>query len=108
MSNPVEVQLPSISQLNIDADLNVDYSSLKKASSRRNAQVNFIGEINDEKTIDFVINVAGQECLVLTTIHAESISMIPMKVQGFTMEKPGLYMQFIELLKGMAHQVMLK
>lgn len=108
MSLPVEVRLDNISQLSIDEDQKVGFEELKRASTRRNAKVNFIGEINDVNTTDFVINVAGQECLVLTTIHAESTSMVPMKVQGFTMEKPGLYVQFIELLKGIVHQVMLK
>lgn len=108
MSHPVEVQLDTISQLSLDENLKVEHAELKRASTRRNAKVNFIGEINDDATTDFVVNVAGQECLVITSIHSESASMVPMKVQGFTMEQPGLYIQFIELLKGIIHQVMLK
>lgn len=108
MSNPVEVQLDGISQLSLNPDIKVGYDELKSASTRRNASVNYIGEINNPETTDFVVNVAGQECLVLTTIHSESVSMIPMKVQGLVMEQPGLYVQFVELLKGMCHQVMLK
>lgn len=68
LENPVEKELPGISQLNI---INVaDFPKFQRALMRQDPDIILLGEIRDQETAELGIKLANSGHLVLSTIHA--------------------------------------
>lgn len=105
----IEETIPEISQISITSNEGLTFKSLSKASTRREAKIIVLNEINSFASMEFAVNTATQGTLLLSTIHASSVSMILNRINNIAlMEKEALGVQMIELLNGMAHQVMFK
>ena len=108
VSKPVEVRLDYISQISLEDNGALDFAHVLEAQTRRNAKVIFLGEFNSSKSARFGVDAALQSKLLISTIHTDSVSMIPDRLKGLAISDPAAYEQFIEVVKGLTHQLMLK
>ena len=72
IENPVEYQIPGITQTQVERDRGYDFASGLRAAMRQDPDVILIGEIRDEETADVAIQASLTGHLVLSTIHANS------------------------------------
>ncbi len=73
VEDPVEYQLPYISQVNINVDVGLDFARALKAFLRLDPDVIILGEIRDENTARNAVQAAETGHLVFATLHAGSI-----------------------------------
>jgi len=70
IENPVEFDLPHISQAPVNYKLGLDYATLLRSVLRQDPNVIMIGEIRDRETAETVVRAANSGRLVVTTSHA--------------------------------------
>lgn len=71
--DPVEYQLPYISQVNINVDVGLDFARALKAFMRLDPDIIILGEIRDQITARNAVQAAETGHLVFATLHAGSI-----------------------------------
>lgn len=108
VGQPIEITDDRWSQISIDEEMGLDFAEFTEATTRRNAQIIFLGEINNSEATKALVNIAIQDTFVLSTVHSQSTSLIPGRIKGMVLEDEGTYLQFLELVIGMVHQIMLK
>jgi len=69
VEDPVEYQLPQISQMQTDAKRGVTFASALRAILRQDPNVIFVGEIRDLETAQIAVQAAMTGHLVLATLH---------------------------------------
>ena len=72
IENPVEYELPGITQISIDPDQDLDFSKTLRAALRQDPDVILIGETRDPETAESSMDAAETGHLVFTTLHANS------------------------------------
>ena len=72
VEDPVEIYLPGINQVNINAKTNLDFTAVLRAFLRQDPDIIMIGEIRDKETSDIGIKAAQTGHLVLSTLHTNS------------------------------------
>lgn len=70
VEDPVEIQVPGISQIQVDARQGVTFASALRAVLRQDPDIIFIGEIRDRETAEIAVQASLTGHLVLATIHA--------------------------------------
>jgi type II secretory ATPase GspE/PulE/Tfp pilus assembly ATPase PilB-like protein len=70
VEDPVEIQLPGICQVNINAKLNLDFSNILATFLRQDPDIIMVGEIRNLKTARMAIQAALTGHLVLATLHS--------------------------------------
>ena len=70
IENPVEYELPGITQISIDPDQDLDFSKTLRAALRQDPDVILIGEIRDEETAEIAVKAELTGYFVLTTLHS--------------------------------------
>ena len=110
ISAPVEAQIPGMSQLSIEALPGSEsaFQLMVQAETRRNAQVIFVGETNNRDVIRSVVDMALQGKFLLSTIHIDGIPAIFDRVLGMVNGDQDTYRQFIEQIRTVMHQTMVK
>ena len=74
IEDPVEYNIPGISQIQISKDLGLDFSKVLKSTFRHDPDVLMIGEIRDDETAKIAIRAALTGHLVLATLHTKDAS----------------------------------
>jgi len=69
LEDPVEYQLSGINQVQIDADIDLSFASVLRASLRQDIDVLLVGEIRDPETARIAIRAAMTGHLVFSTLH---------------------------------------
>jgi type II secretory ATPase GspE/PulE/Tfp pilus assembly ATPase PilB-like protein/CheY-like chemotaxis protein len=69
VEDPVEYQLPEISQIQTDAKRDITFASALRAILRQDPDVIFVGEIRDLETAAIAVQAAMTGHLVLATLH---------------------------------------
>jgi len=72
IENPVEYELPGITQISIDAEQHLSFANTLRAGLRQDPDVILIGEIRDEETAEIAVKAALTGHLVLTTLHSRN------------------------------------
>ncbi|MBW1913922.1 MAG: type II/IV secretion system protein, partial [Deltaproteobacteria bacterium] len=72
IEDPVEVRLPGINQVQVNADIGVDFGSALRAFLRQDPNVILIGEIRDVETAKIASQAALTGHLVLATMHTNN------------------------------------
>ncbi|MBK8914360.1 MAG: type II/IV secretion system protein [Phycisphaerales bacterium] len=72
IEDPVEYDLPGVSQSAVCPKLGLDYSTLLRSVLRQDPNVIMLGEIRDAQTAATVVRAANSGRLVLATSHATS------------------------------------
>jgi type IV pilus assembly protein PilB len=69
IEDPVEYQLPGITQVNARPDIGLSFANGLRAFLRQDPDVIMVGEIRDAETAEIAINAALTGHLVLSTLH---------------------------------------
>ncbi len=88
VEDPVEFQLPGISQVQINPKINLTFSSGLRSFLRHDPDVIMVGEIRDKDTAEIAIQASLTGHLVLSTIHTNDAAtgitrLVDMGVQPF-------------------------
>ncbi len=76
VENPVEYQLPGITQVQVDPKVDLTFASALRAILRQDPDIVMIGETRDQETAQIAIQAALTGHLVLTTIHTNDAPSI--------------------------------
>jgi type II secretion system protein E len=69
IEDPVEYQVPGISQIQVRANIGLTFASGLRSIVRQDPDVIMVGEIRDQETADIAINAALTGHLVFSTLH---------------------------------------
>ena len=70
VEDPVEYELPGLTQIQVDLKKGVTFQSALRAILRQDPDVIFVGEIRDQATAEMAAQASLTGHLVLTTVHA--------------------------------------
>lgn len=70
IEDPVEIQVPGVSQTSIDERRNLTYASCLRSILRQDPDVVLLGEMRDEESTKIAFQAALTGHLLLTTVHA--------------------------------------
>ncbi|MFT6765779.1 MAG: type II secretion system protein E [Alteromonas naphthalenivorans] len=76
VENPVEYQLPGITQVQVNPKVDLTFSSSLRSILRQDPDIVMIGETRDQETAQIAIQAALTGHLVLTTIHTNDAPSI--------------------------------
>ncbi len=88
IEDPVEYEMPGLSQSQVHPDIGFDFSSGLRTALRQDPDIIMVGEIRDQETIEIAIKAALTGHMVLSTIHTNSAistitRLLDMGVQPF-------------------------
>lgn len=69
--DPIEVQLPGVTQVQANPAINLTYAEVIRASLRQNPDTLMIGEIRDSDSANMALRAAMTGIMVLTTLHTQ-------------------------------------
>ncbi len=72
IEDPVEYKLDGIVQINVNTDINLDYSTVLKNILRQDPDCIMIGEIRDQESLQIAIQAALTGHLVIATLHTNN------------------------------------
>jgi general secretion pathway protein E len=72
VEDPIEYELPGISQIQVNEAAGLSFSNVLRSILRHDPDVIFIGEIRDRETAEIAVQSALTGHLVLSTIHTNS------------------------------------
>ncbi|NAZ76757.1 type II/IV secretion system protein [Kineococcus sp. T13] len=72
LEDPVEVQLPGITQVQVHAKVGMTFSAGLRSVLRQDPDIVLIGEVRDSETAELALKAAMTGHLVLTTLHTNS------------------------------------
>ncbi len=70
--DPVEINLPGINQVNVNAKVGLDFAAALRAFLRQDPDVVMVGEIRDFETAEIAVKAAQTGHLVLSSLHTNS------------------------------------
>ncbi|HET6396417.1 MAG TPA: ATPase, T2SS/T4P/T4SS family [Pseudoxanthomonas sp.] len=93
VEDPVEFQLPGITQIQTHADIGLTFASVLRSILRQDPDVIMVGEIRDRETAEIAIQSALTGHLVLSTVHTNDAlgaftRLIDMGVEPFLVATP--------------------
>ncbi len=74
IEDPVEYDLPGVSQIQVNNQTNLSFAQGLRAIVRQDPDIIMVGEIRDTETADIAVNAAMTGHLLLSTIHANNAS----------------------------------
>ncbi len=86
VEDPVEYQLPGISQVQVNVKSGLTFPVVLKSILRSDPDVILVGEIRDKETIVMVSEAALTGHLVLSTLHTNSAATTPMRLAEMGLE----------------------
>lgn len=72
--DPVEVQLPGITQVQVIPEINLDYAEVIKTSLRQNPDALMLGEIRDSESANMAMRAAITGVMVAATLHTKNVT----------------------------------
>jgi len=72
IEDPIEYTLPEATQIQINAEIGLDFASALRAILRQDPDVLMVGEIRDAETAKIAVRAAMTGRLVLSTVHTNS------------------------------------
>jgi MSHA biogenesis protein MshE len=89
VEDPVEYQLPRVSQVQINDKIGLNFAKVLKATLRQDPDVLLIGEIRDQETAEIALRASMTGHLVLSTLHtndaiSSTMRLIEVGVEGYT------------------------
>ncbi|WP_461226441.1 ATPase, T2SS/T4P/T4SS family [Lacticaseibacillus suihuaensis] len=82
IEDPVEIIQPAFVQLQVNPEADMTYAALLKAALRHRPDVLVIGEVRDFATAQQACEAAISGHLVLTTVHARTAALVPLRLQA--------------------------
>ncbi|MEJ6008126.1 ATPase, T2SS/T4P/T4SS family [Paucibacter sp. AS339] len=82
VEEPVEYQIPGITQIEVNAQAGLGFETALRAILRQDPDILLIGEIRDKETADIAVNAALTGHLVFATLHTmDAMRAIPRLVE---------------------------
>jgi type II secretory ATPase GspE/PulE/Tfp pilus assembly ATPase PilB-like protein len=72
IEDPVEIELPNVSQVNVNYKLGMDFGSGLRALLRQDPNIILVGEVRDDETAKVAVRGSLTGLLVFSSIHANS------------------------------------
>lgn len=72
IEDPIEYQIPRISQTQVKPEIGLTFASGLRSLVRQDPDIIMVGEIRDKETADLAVNAALTGHLVLSTLHTNS------------------------------------
>ncbi|MFA6037767.1 MAG: GspE/PulE family protein [Legionellales bacterium] len=72
VEDPVEITLPGINQVPVQAKINLSFARILRSLLRQDPDIIMIGEIRDQETAQIAIQAAQTGHLVLSTLHTSN------------------------------------
>lgn len=72
IEDPVEIELPNVSQVPVNAKIGVSFSQGLRSLLRHDPNIILVGEVRDEETAKVAVRASLTGLLVFSTIHANS------------------------------------
>ncbi len=72
LENPVEIRVPGVSQIQINADVGLSFANGLRSVLRQDPDIVMVGEIRDQETAELAIQASLTGHLVLSTLHTNS------------------------------------
>lgn len=69
VEDPVEYKLPRINQVQVNTDIELNFSTVLRSALRQDPDIILIGEMRDEETAEIALRAAMTGHLVLSTLH---------------------------------------
>ncbi len=93
VEDPVEFQLPGITQIQTQAEIGLNFANVLRSILRQDPDVIMVGEIRDRETAEIAIQSALTGHLVLSTVHTNDAlgaftRLIDMGVEPFLVATP--------------------
>lgn len=86
IEDPVEIREVNFLQLQVNVPAEMSYASLLKAALRNRPDILIIGEIRDLQTAKVACEAAISGHIVLTTVHARSAELVPLRLKSLGVE----------------------
>ncbi|MFA5204843.1 MAG: GspE/PulE family protein [Lentisphaeria bacterium] len=88
LEDPVEYQMPGLTQIQVKASIGLTFASGLRAIVRQDPDIILVGEIRDRETAEIAIHAALTGHLVLSTLHTNDAPgavsrLLDMGVEGF-------------------------
>jgi type IV pilus assembly protein PilB len=72
LENPVEIRIPGVTQIQINADVGLTFAVGLRSVLRQDPDIVMVGEIRDEETAELAVQASLTGHLVLSTLHTNS------------------------------------
>jgi general secretion pathway protein E len=86
VEDPIEYQLPGITQIQVKPQIGLNFASLLRAILRHDPDIVMIGEIRDLETAQIAIQAALTGHLVLSTLHTNSAAATIARLRDMGLE----------------------
>ncbi|MBA3520037.1 MAG: type II/IV secretion system protein [Rhizobiales bacterium] len=88
VEDPIEYQLPGISQMQVKSNVGLDFAACLRSILRQDPDIVMVGEIRDAETARIAIQAALTGHLVLSTLHTNSAAasitrLLDMGIDGY-------------------------
>ncbi len=90
VEDPVEYELPGITQMQVDTKRGVTFSSALRAILRQDPDVILVGEIRDLETAQIAVQAAMTGHLVLGTVHANDAAGVVARLVDLGLERASI------------------
>jgi len=109
LEDPVEYQMPGLTQIQVRAQIGLTFASGLRAIVRQDPDIILVGEIRDRETAEIAIHAALTGHLVLSTLHTNdapgAISrLLDMGVEGFLISSALLGVLSQRLVRRICHE----
>jgi general secretion pathway protein E len=81
IEDPVEVDLPGVTQIQVEAARGNTYTALLRSTLRQDADVIVVGEMRDREIAHMVVQSSLRGHLVLTTVHAGNADEVVVRLR---------------------------
>ncbi len=86
VEDPIEYQLPGINQIQVRAQIGLNFATLLRSDLRQDPDVIMIGEIRDLETAQIAVQAALTGHLVLSTVHTNSAAATDTRMRDMGVE----------------------
>jgi len=97
IEDPVEYELPDITQSSVRADSGWDFPTALRAYLRQDPDVILVGEIRDTESARLAFRAAITGHLVITTVHSSSVEQVYSRLAGWGIE-PGTAAESVRMI----------
>ena len=90
VEDPVEYELPGITQIQVEPRRGVTFASALRAILRQDPDVIFVGEIRDSETAQIAVQAAMTGHLVLATLHTNDAMSVVARLTDLGLDLPSI------------------
>jgi type II secretory ATPase GspE/PulE/Tfp pilus assembly ATPase PilB-like protein/CheY-like chemotaxis protein len=90
VEDPVEYELPGITQIQVETKRGVTFASALRAVLRQDPDVIFVGEIRDTETAQIAVQAAMTGHLVLATLHTNDATGAVSRLADLGLDRPSI------------------